>query len=363
MASISVIVPVYKVAPYLRRCVDSILAQTFTDFELILVDDGSPDNCGAICDEYAAKDSRIKVIHKANRGAGAARNGGLEIAQGEWILFCDSDDCYNGDVLSGFFRSVDLECHHTLYCFNFYDVWPDGIEKKLKYPKADISLSACSDRISCLSSSLSHKTMGYAVWDKLYSKKVIDQYHIRFLERNTMSNRDDWADDLAFNLQYLLCTDHILVSELPVYLLSKHGTPSEQNENGLVGRLDHMLKIFSVIQDTPAYKQSPEITEDFWKIVIWHLRRYLYLDARSKGADVLRQECINSPYSIQLMGWIKAALLHWNDIEGNWNDVEGADYRILLQYLRNGNMFIYKLRNYWLWKIRPAIQKIMRRKT
>ena len=83
----SVIVPVYKVEPYLQKCVDSVLDQTFRDFELILVDDGSPDNCGAICDEYAAKDSRIRVIHQENQGVSAARNAGIEASKGEeeWL--------------------------------------------------------------------------------------------------------------------------------------------------------------------------------------------------------------------------------------------------------------------------------------
>ena len=101
MAAISIIVPVYKVEPYLHRCVDSILNQTFTDFELILVDDGSPDNCGGICDDYAAKDSRVHVIHQKNSGVSAARNAGLAraFANGcQWVAFVDSDDwvhpCY-----------------------------------------------------------------------------------------------------------------------------------------------------------------------------------------------------------------------------------------------------------------------------
>lgn len=82
---ISIIVPVYKVEPYLRKCIDSILNQTFKNFELILVDDGSPDNCGKICDEYALKDNRIKVIHKENGGLSSARNAGLDIAQGDQL--------------------------------------------------------------------------------------------------------------------------------------------------------------------------------------------------------------------------------------------------------------------------------------
>jgi glycosyltransferase involved in cell wall biosynthesis len=92
MPQVSVIVPVYNVEPYLRKCIDSILTQTFTDFECIIIDDGSPDNCPAICDEYAAKDNRIVVIHQKNAGVSAARNAGLDIARGEWIGFVDSDD-------------------------------------------------------------------------------------------------------------------------------------------------------------------------------------------------------------------------------------------------------------------------------
>lgn len=89
---VSVIVPVYKVEKYLAECIESVLAQTFKDFELILVDDGSPDNSGKICDDYAARDSRIRVFHKENGGVSSARNLGLDKARGEWITFVDSDD-------------------------------------------------------------------------------------------------------------------------------------------------------------------------------------------------------------------------------------------------------------------------------
>lgn len=96
MPNISVVVPVYKVEPYLKRCVDSILNQTYSDFQIILVDDGSPDNCGEICDEYAKKDARIHVIHRENGGLSAARNSGInwvfDHSFTEWITFIDSDD-------------------------------------------------------------------------------------------------------------------------------------------------------------------------------------------------------------------------------------------------------------------------------
>ena len=99
MPEISVIVPVYKAEDYLHACVDSILSQTVSDFELILVDDGSPDGCGAICDDYAARDSRVRVIHQENQGQAAARNHALAAAKGEWVCFVDSDDAVHPQML------------------------------------------------------------------------------------------------------------------------------------------------------------------------------------------------------------------------------------------------------------------------
>ncbi|MEH7336889.1 glycosyltransferase [Neobacillus drentensis] len=95
---ISIIVPVYKVEQYIHKCINSILTQSFTDFELILVNDGSPDNCGVICEEYAKTDRRIKVIHKENGGLASARNAGLDIAKGDFVGFVDSDDWVESDM-------------------------------------------------------------------------------------------------------------------------------------------------------------------------------------------------------------------------------------------------------------------------
>ena len=97
MSLVSIIVLVYKAEQWLHRCVDSILAQTMTDFELLLIDDGSPDKSGEICDEYAAKDNHIRVFHKENGGGSSVRNLGLDNAQGEWISFIDADDWVEKD--------------------------------------------------------------------------------------------------------------------------------------------------------------------------------------------------------------------------------------------------------------------------
>ena len=111
----SVIVPIYKVEKYLKCCVDSILTQSFTDFELILVDDGSPDNCPQICDDYAKQDERVKVVHKQNGGHSSARRAGVEIASGEYLLFVDSDDYVSQDYLETFAtpikeKGADIVC-------------------------------------------------------------------------------------------------------------------------------------------------------------------------------------------------------------------------------------------------------------
>ena len=105
---ISIIVPVYKVEPYIHKCIDSILNQTFKEFELILVDDGSPDNCGNICDEYAKKDNRVRVIHKENGGISSARNIGLDVSNGEYIGFVDSDDYIKLDMYERLYNSCKV---------------------------------------------------------------------------------------------------------------------------------------------------------------------------------------------------------------------------------------------------------------
>ena len=119
---LSIVVPVYNVEQYLHQCIDSILHQTFQDFELILVDDGSPDDCPKICDEYAKNDSRIKVIHKTNGGLSSARNAGLQIARGEYISFIDSDDFLDPITYTHVFSIFNKE-NVDVVIFGRYEVY------------------------------------------------------------------------------------------------------------------------------------------------------------------------------------------------------------------------------------------------
>ena len=143
MPQISVIVPVYKVEKYIYRCVDSILGQTYADFELILVDDGSPDNCGAICDEYAAKDSRVVVIHQENGGLSAARNAGIDWAftnsDSQWISFIDSDDWVHSHFWEALIGAAQ-KCDTQISCCLFQRIKDGEMPKEIPLCVPHLSL-------------------------------------------------------------------------------------------------------------------------------------------------------------------------------------------------------------------------------
>ena len=113
---VSIILPIYNVEKYLDRCVDSLLNQTLKDIEIIMVDDGSPDNCPQMCDEYAKKDRRVKVVHKKNGGLGFARNSGLDIANGEYVAFVDSDDYVGLDMYKTLYDRAEVDKCDAVFC-------------------------------------------------------------------------------------------------------------------------------------------------------------------------------------------------------------------------------------------------------
>ncbi len=168
MPQISVIVPVYKVEPYLRRCVDSILAQTFTDFELVLVDDGSPDNCGAICDEYAEQDARIHVIHQPNGGLSAARNAGIDWAfansDSQWLAFVDSDDWVHPRYLELLYRAVETDHTKISVC----DYVETDTVLPFEEPAEGTTIRDWDEFF------MNRKICATVAWNKLYARDLFD---------------------------------------------------------------------------------------------------------------------------------------------------------------------------------------------
>lgn len=209
MPKVSVIVPVYNTEKYLARCIDSILAQTFTDFELILVDDGSTDNSGKICDEYAQKDSRIVVIHKENGGVSSARNKGIDVAQGDWISFVDSDDeYYNNHSLKFLYSNIS---DNTELVIGGYECCNE---------KSDITYQISNDIKEVLTpieglklyyNPQYYNYLGYACI-KLYNRKFILKNDLKFDERLA------YNEDGLFYIQYCsLMKGNIVYTTTPFY--------------------------------------------------------------------------------------------------------------------------------------------------
>lgn len=134
---ISIIIPVYKVEKYLRECIDSVIHQTYKDIEVILVDDGSPDNCGKICDEYAKQDTRIKSIHIENGGVSKARNVGLDTATGKYVAFVDSDDIVDKNYILSMYESA-IENDADFVISGYYNYFPEGNIKKVCFKNSFI---------------------------------------------------------------------------------------------------------------------------------------------------------------------------------------------------------------------------------
>ena len=175
MPRISVIVPVYKVERYLHRCVQSILAQTLADLEVILVDDGSPDGCGAICDEYAGKDGRVKVIHKENGGLSSARNAGLALAAGEYIGFVDSDDHIEPTMYEALLTALEGSGADMAIC-NYAYVDAQGQVDERMQALSDLTDGVLSreEALKKLYTATPAYSFYVTAWNKLYKKSLFD---------------------------------------------------------------------------------------------------------------------------------------------------------------------------------------------
>ncbi len=200
--AISVIVPIYNTIQYLKHCVDSILRQSFQDLEIILVDDGSTDGSGALCDQYRSKHENIIVIHKQNAGLGYARNSGIDAASGKYLAFVDSDDFVDGDFLYKLYTAAeksDADCA-VAGCTVVY------AKKEVRSPCTTAERRIGADEMDdlllgsfgSLPSSKKDAPYGMSVWARLYRRELIEREHIRFV-----SEREYISEDILFNIDFL----------------------------------------------------------------------------------------------------------------------------------------------------------------
>ena len=177
MAQVSIIVPVYQVEKYIRKCIESIQAQTFSDFELILVDDGSKDASGKICDEYAKKDDRIKVIHKENGGLSDARNVGIQVSSGSYIALVDSDDL----IAQSFIEEL-YECcikSNAMIAVCAYSKFSNGDEIIISNNQGNAQIISGRELVKQIYCGQAGK-FGFVAWNKLYSRKLFDSVQYPF---------------------------------------------------------------------------------------------------------------------------------------------------------------------------------------
>lgn len=194
MPKVSIIVPVYNAENALARCVDSVLGQDFRDFELLLVDDGSADSSPRICDEYAVRDARVRVLHRENAGVSAARNAALDAATGEYLQFLDADDWVTPDSTARFVEAMEShEC--DLVIADFYRVVDDWASHK-----GDIDAEGVITREQYADFMLEDPANYYygVIWNKFFKRDLIERYGLR------MDPELDWCEDFIFNMEYIL---------------------------------------------------------------------------------------------------------------------------------------------------------------
>lgn len=255
MAEVSIIVPVYQVEKYIRQCIDSILAQTFTDFELILVDDGSKDRSGQICDEYAGMDKRVKVIHQKNSGAAAARNSGMDQAIGDYFLFVDSDDYVVPTMVECLYEKVVKEKADIAVC-NYLYFFENDREKDFStniksevLPGTEIFYNRKNER---------NYGIWTVVWNKLYRKETVGKVRFRF---GRYFEDEFWANDI-----YQMDIKVVTIPEC-LYYYRQHDESTMKQKS-----IQKNFDVIEALQERiDIYLQKPEYAHQAYKVLIFSL--------------------------------------------------------------------------------------------
>ncbi|MCL2391773.1 MAG: glycosyltransferase [Oscillospiraceae bacterium] len=274
MDKISVIITVYNAEPYIKKCIESVIGQTYSNLEVLLINDGSTDNSGIICDEYAKKDCRIKSFHKANRGVGSARNAGLEQATGAYLGFVDADDWIEPDMYEVLFNALSShEVHLSAARFTRDTDYSSVVEAGRK----KISNQMLTQRQMLLYLFRLNEYAGFysAVWNKLYRAEIVKDNHLLFDEQLKIS------EDLKFLTEFILTANcsGIFVDK-PLYHYRQ--------------RDDSLIRAKSVEKETDylrSLKETIYLTEKkgFPDIAFWQKRVHCY-SASQLAESALREE-------------------------------------------------------------------------
>lgn len=241
---ISIIVPVYNAEKYLRQCLDSILKQSFKDFEVLLIDDGSKDRSGKICDEYAEKDKRVSVWHQVNQGVSVARNVGLEHAQGEWIYFPDADDIIMSDAFS---MMLAIAGENTDYMMCGYEVYDESGQCIYTISTCKQKIIERDDALMEMFAPSDYRYNGY-LWNKLFKASIVKENNLSFV-RGIKFN-----EDRLFNVSYLChIKGKVAYTTTPVYKYIERSTSAmasltQRYNPDFITDLDAFVKMGDVLR-------------------------------------------------------------------------------------------------------------------
>lgn len=251
MPLISIIIPVYNTEKYIRRCIDSVIAQSYSDWELILVDDGSTDESGKICDEYVEKDERIRVFHKENGGVSSARNVGLDNANGEWVTFVDSDDYLQNDALEVLLGHLSAGTDLIIGGYKILDECGEVIYV------VDDNVNGVISRKTAIEWMYQPKHLRYFgyICSKLYKRRIIEEEHLRFCEGLFFN------EDRLFAIEYLSkINGNVNFFTCPIYnILERENSAMSSLQNGynkkFVTDFDAFVLMKKVIKTLPEAEQ------------------------------------------------------------------------------------------------------------
>lgn len=230
---VSIIVPVYNVEPYLDRCMQSLLNQSLREIEIIMVDDESPDRCPQMCEDYKAKYPNVKVVHKKNGGLGFARNSGLEVAEGEYVAFIDSDDFVDTDMFQHLYDYAAKNKCDAVFCG--YNIYKDAEHIRKMQENADYVLRCGKDEAKKVLLDMIGPEPSYhsdakllmSVWRGIYSRRVIEDNHLRFV-----SERVYIAEDIMWHIDFLPCCQCVGLIPQTHYYYCDNGTSLTRTYRG-----------------------------------------------------------------------------------------------------------------------------------
>lgn len=252
---VSIIVPIYNVEKYLCSCIDSLLAQTYRNIQIILVNDGSTDHCGAICDNYAAIDSRVLALHKSNGGVSSARNYGLDYVAGTYLTFCDGDDAYHLEWIQQLVDAIEEnQADAALGCF--VKVFADGSMISEDLHETGVwQTNTDKSKIEYCFNMLMTPRHGWEITVRLFRSDIILNNHIRFCD-----NCGNYAEDLGFTLAFSLFASRVVSTEYCGYLYNiRHNSMMQTSVRA--PKLESLHRVYLSVEPLIRQVFAPDVAD------------------------------------------------------------------------------------------------------